>query len=226
MVAAGLIARGHDVIVLTSRYGVEDETNADVSLHTILVHVGSPPIGSFDFPWLRAHHLFRAEAANHRALRRSVDEFAPDIIHIWNMGGIGKDLITTAGTLAPVVCDISDHWPIRGLPSDPPVRGMIATALLARFLGHERAGMPGHPQPHQLINPYFTSKALRDMHVQAGLPVANAPIYCVTSMCRAMPVMPSAVLTPMEKPCVAVSWAVCAPTRRRTSCLRQRGCRW
>ena len=107
--------RGHEVVVLTSRYGVQDDQSvSEEGVHRLLT-----PVGFFGFPWVRAPQLFDIERSNHVALSNVAESFHPDVIHVWNMGGIGKDLLHRAHELAPLVSDISDHWVIRGIPSDP-----------------------------------------------------------------------------------------------------------
>jgi glycogen synthase len=42
--------------------------------------------------------------------------FQPEIIHVWNLGGLSKSLMFTLQTCGrPVVYDVSDHWIARSL---------------------------------------------------------------------------------------------------------------
>ena len=105
------------------------------------------PVGFFGFPWVRAPQLFDIERENHLQLATLAHDFQPDVIHVWNMGGIGKDLLHIAQAFAPVVSDISDHWVIRGLPSDPlrkwyqrhPLLSAAGSVPAIIYLGHKLA---------------------------------------------------------------------------------------
>ena len=85
------------------------------------------------------------------------------------MGGIGKDLLHLAHSLAPVVSDISDHWVIRGLPADPLRRWYDRHPLVAAAWKRSRQGLPGATagQP-SLGSAYFTSRYLRNTTAEAG----------------------------------------------------------
>lgn len=112
-VAEGLVARGHEVAVLTSdlrRPGVEDppgEAAAPVPVRRELA------------AWFRDEALYapaplerwRMERRSQGALRRALDEVDPEVVFVWQMGALSLGLLTTVvrrGT--PIVYAVFDDW--------------------------------------------------------------------------------------------------------------------
>ena len=113
-----IMAAGHDVHILTSEFLKEKPTTSvgfpeDKVTRKLRVH------GFFGFPWLPIQKLYALEKENHTVLQEAIAKVQPDIIHVWNMGGISKSLLhrLEAGTI-PVAYDISDHWIARSLKAD------------------------------------------------------------------------------------------------------------
>ncbi len=115
-IAAGLEHLGHEVIVLTSSYGLskpEHEGNIWRSLQP------SPPV-YFDrqrsfwsqlnqpFNYYRRFH----NAANARTLRQVVVATSPDILYIWEISGIGvNSLLKVLPDLnVPIVFHLGSYW--------------------------------------------------------------------------------------------------------------------
>ncbi len=182
-----LRARGHEIRVLTSSHGLAATADDGTVARTLRIH------GFFGHPWLPPHRLFGLERHNHRELRRALAEFRPDLVHVWNLGGLSKALILTLQAWGgPVIYDVSDHWIARSLRADVWLRwwneeaGGGAARLLRQVL--RATGLAGTVQrlapfgPWAAINfsrVYFCSAALRDITVAAGWPVAHgAVIYC------------------------------------------------
>ena len=106
---------GHEVRVLTSNHqvaGVETPPEPEVS-RRLRIH------GFFGHPWLPIHKLYALEKHNHAVLREELETFKPEVVHVWNMGGLSKSLLLRleAGAV-PVVYDVSDHWIARSLRAD------------------------------------------------------------------------------------------------------------
>jgi len=190
VVVNALRARGHDVTVLTSNHGLTDdapplnETGIERSLR---VH------GFFGHPWLGIRRLKRLEFHNNRRLREAINRFQPDVVHVWNLGGISKSLILTLQELnVPVVFDVSDHWIARSLVGDVSLRwwNQPQAPLSARLLRaiwtatDERrrwqAQAPTNPLSHiQFRRIYFCSRALREITRSKGYAVDHgAVIHC------------------------------------------------
>lgn len=171
-VVRGLRARGHAVRVLTSHFRCrrpEDTWDANGVCRGLI------PVGFFGFPWARAPRLQFIERHNQRLLRELSHGFVPDVILAANMGGIGKSLLRVAGHLAPLVTDISDHWPIRGIPSDPYADWAKRHPALHQRFGIDFLDLV-EPADPSLGTAYFTSRDLRDRTAAAGFPVAGSQI--------------------------------------------------
>jgi glycosyltransferase involved in cell wall biosynthesis len=115
-IAAGLEQLGHEVIVLTSSYGLskpEHEGNIWRSLQP------APPV-YFDrqrsfwsqlnqpFNYYRRFH----NAANARSLRQVVAATSPDILYIWEISGIGVNSLLKAlpDLNVPIVFHLGSYW--------------------------------------------------------------------------------------------------------------------
>ena len=108
-------ARGHETLVLTSNHTIEGRalpTESDVR-RTLRVH------GFFGHPWLGISKLAALELHNNEQLRSAVADFGPDVIHIFNLGGISKSLTYTIERLGiPALYFVSDHWLTQNLDAD------------------------------------------------------------------------------------------------------------
>lgn len=191
-----LRARGHDVQVLTSNHGVEpnaaplEETGVERSLR---VH------GFYGHPWLGIRELRGLEFHNNRILCEAVARFGPDVVHVWNLGGISKSLIFTLQQLnLPTVFDVSDHWIARSLVGDvwlrwwnqenPPLTHRVLRTVW-NLLGRRRkyqALAPTNPLRHiEFSRIYFCSAALRDITERKGYNVSHgAVIHCSVDIAR------------------------------------------
>jgi len=199
--------RGHTVQVLTSNHGVGESSTktpeSDIA-RTLRIH------GFFGHPWLGIRALADLELHNNRVLREAVSLFKPDVIHVWNLGGLSKSLCLTLQQLGiPAVFDVSDHWIARSLVADVwldwwnrsnpslPARCLrwFWTLTGARNRWSEIA--PTQPVCDvQFRRIYFCSRALRELTVDAGYPVQQGEvIYCSVDIQRfsGMPV-------PAERP--------------------------
>ena len=111
-----LKARGHDVRVLTSSHIVDGAETAKDEAHvsrSLRIH------GYFGHAWLNIWKLCKLELHNNSALRRAVADFKPDIVYVWNLGGVSKSLLLTLENLGvPVAIYMSDHWIARSLKAD------------------------------------------------------------------------------------------------------------
>lgn len=182
-----LTARGHEVRVLTSTHGVGHEAIEGRIARRLRIH------GFFGHPWLSPHRLFFLERHNHRVLREELTRFQPDIVQVWNLGGLSKSLILTLQKWGgPVVYDVSDHWIARSLRADVWLRwwngeagGLAAqfarAALRLTGLAHwvRRQAPFGRWAEVRFQRAYFCSAALRSLTAAAGWPVQTAEvIHC------------------------------------------------
>lgn len=191
-----LRARGHTVRVLTSDHragSVPAGPPEEGIVRQLRVH------GFYGHPWLGIRGLRDLEFHNHRVLRAEIAAFRPDVVHVWNLGGISKSLCLTLQRLGgPVVYDISDHWIARSLEADVwldwwnrphPSTAALWARRLATLTGRRRAWDAIAPtDPISAIRfprIYFCSRALRDLTAAKGYPVGHgAVIYCPVDTAR------------------------------------------
>lgn len=190
-ITESLKERGHDVAVLTSDHSVagagpEPSTSYRIERSLRLN-------GFFGHPWLGIHDLVGLEEHNNATLRKTIDRFKPDLVHVWNQGGISKSLILTLQSLdIPYVFDVSDHWIARSLKGDVWLdwwnrKETSLPARLQRGLWH-LDGKRKRLQEHAPTNPlthidfqriYFCSSKLRRITADAGYSVAHGEvIHC------------------------------------------------
>jgi glycosyltransferase involved in cell wall biosynthesis len=115
-VAEGLRARGHQVVVLTSRHGQDRLEKPDPAWVRRELHL------EMEFASLRNGLQFftsrkSRENENLLRLRRLVESFEPDVVFIWGMWNLPRSLAALAENLKPgrVAYYIGDYWPT--LPS-------------------------------------------------------------------------------------------------------------
>lgn len=185
-----LRARGHTVEVLTSNHGVTPNSPAP-SEHavsrTLRIH------GFFGHPWLGIRQLRELERHNNTILRDTIRRFQPDVVHVWNLGGISKSVCLTLQELnVPTVYDVSDHWIARSLVADVWLswwnrRNLSLPARLLRGFwtltgARKRWSRIAPTDPVSAIRfprIYFCSRALRDLSAGRGYRVEHGNvIYC------------------------------------------------
>lgn len=178
-----LAAAGHTVHVLTSDHRVDGRDARDQAqvTRTLRIH------GMYGHPWLPIHKLRALEAHNHRALREEIRTRRPDVIHIWNMGGISKSLLLHLEACGiPVVYDVSDHWIARSLRADVWLSWWNRPGALRRALGAtgirrltDRMTPTASWDTLRFKRAYFCSAFMRDFTAEKGWPVAHASvIHC------------------------------------------------
>lgn len=111
-VAEGLKYRGHEVSVLTSRRGVsmarEDPGPIFRWLHSEIDYQA----GQIPFQFLKGR--VRRANDNIAALDKALFRWKPDIVMVWGMWNLSRDLLThiDARESIPIVYYIADHWPL------------------------------------------------------------------------------------------------------------------
>ena len=190
-----LRARGHDVSILTSNHGVVGPETYDAFERgverSLRIH------GFYGHPWLGIHRLYQLEAHNNRILRNALARHAPELVYVWNMGGLSKSMLfTLREENVPTVFYLSDHWIARGLRTDVWLRWWNSNAAtLRQRLLRQMWTRLGLRQRCHAIAPtsaveqlkfrriYFCSRALRELTVRAGFAVDHgAIIYCPVDM--------------------------------------------
>ncbi|HEY3898857.1 MAG TPA: glycosyltransferase family 4 protein [Chthoniobacter sp.] len=196
VVVKALRARGHTVQVLTSDHGVGADTpvgnEPDVE-RSLQIH------GFYGHPWLGIRKLRALESHNNRRVRAAVARHCPDVVHVWNLGGISKSIIFTLQRLGvPTVFDVSDHWIARSLvgdvwlrwwnQQDPPFTHRALRTAWNTLGRRERWQLeaPTNPLRHMDFSRiYFCSAALRDITASKGYAVNHgAVIHCPVDTTR------------------------------------------
>lgn len=187
-VSERLRAAGHDIHVLTSNYQVRGRRCAPEPAVTRQLRIH----GMYGQPWLPVRRLHALEKHNHDTLRQAIAAVQPDLIHVWNMGGISKSLLLRLEHSGiPLVYDVSDHWIARSLHADvwlswwndhgSPARLVARKAL--EWLGVRRVLDQATPTASwdtlRFKHIYFCSAFMRDLTAARGWPVAHASvIHC------------------------------------------------
>jgi hypothetical protein len=107
--------RGHEIRVLTSRYGLSGEQrDAEVERRLMLN-------GAFEQPLVTSFgELKEIEEFNNGTVRDSIAEYGPELVYVWSLQGLSKSIIFTLRQLkVPTVYDVADDWMVNGLRSDP-----------------------------------------------------------------------------------------------------------
>ena len=187
MVVGELRARGHQVEVLTSNHIVpgkpSPETEPGVE-RSLRIH------GFYGHPWLSLAQLRKLERHNNDILLRSIEKHRPDLVYVWNMGGLSKSMVLTLQRLGiPTVYYLSDHWIARGFQSDVwlqwwnrpdslfPRRIARTAASLAGYRALWQRRAPTNPARHvRFQRLYFCSKALRKLTASAGFEVMHGAV--------------------------------------------------
>jgi glycogen(starch) synthase len=187
-VVNALRARGHTVQILTSNHRVENPKGAEDPQieRSLLVH------GFYGHPWRGIQSLAKLEISNNRILKSAIERHQPDLVYVWNMGGISKSILTTLErTGLPVAFYLSDHWIARGLAADVWINWWngngsrskkIARAVLSGVgvrAWLDRLAPTTKQSDLKFRRIYFCSKALRKITASAGFDVMHgAVIYC------------------------------------------------
>lgn len=173
----GLQARGHQVKVLTSSYGLDQPEDDGQIFRWLATDIGR------GFTTIR---LFRREFYNRRVFKRLAETFEPEIIYIWNLWQIPLSLVYLAqGLGVPVSYYIFDHWVAHLGEGDdwfrwwsrPPAPNPLkrwGRRLLERIFNANGVDTRVHPPDFQ--HAQFASHFLKQQALQAGKPVEKAKV--------------------------------------------------
>lgn len=111
-------ARGHVVVVLTSRFRAERAPQHEAYVRRTLFLESDPyhyrPLSLLPHLVHRAHH-------NRASLRRLITDFCPEVVFIWGMWLLSPQLAALAETLCPgrVAYYFAGYWPVNDFEGDP-----------------------------------------------------------------------------------------------------------
>ncbi len=194
-----LKASGHDIHILTSDHKVAGRQEIPQPHVSRKLRIN----GMYGNPWLPIQRLYTLEKHNHQTLAREIEAVRPDIIHVWNMGGISKSLLLRLeqGNI-PVVYDVSDHWIARSLRADvwlswwnapgsfarSALRGILTFTCIRSLIN--RTVPTGSWDNIKFSNIYFCSAFMRDLTASKGWPVTHAEVIHCGIETTAFPVKP------------------------------------
>jgi glycogen(starch) synthase len=173
-VASRLTDRGHEIEVLTSRYGMQLGTANGTRQVTRALYLQA------DIAYYRPVNFFLRrpyqEGANIRTLRKKIDQFHPDVVMIWGMWNLSHSLPYWAERWMPgrVAYYISNYWPndmdphtaYWQLPTRRPILEVIKRPLRAIALARLRK--EGYPPPLRFDHAVCCSRYVRDSLTKAG----------------------------------------------------------
>ena len=181
-VVEGLKQRGHTTLVLTSMHATDNRpVEVDEIYRSLYLEMDLVPLRhSLTFFTKRKAR----EKHNLQVLDRVLEKFDPDIIFIWGMWNLSRSLAGLAEARYPhkVIYRFATYWPTlpsqhefywrtpgRNWYSQLPKRvlGYVALAMLAREV---------QQYPLKFEYAICVSAAVRNVLVEAGVPVAHAQI--------------------------------------------------
>ncbi|MCX6043830.1 MAG: glycosyltransferase family 4 protein [Chloroflexi bacterium] len=111
-IAENLQASGHDLLIVTSRHGLEQHPAPEPAWIQRKLHL-EMELKSLRNGLQFFTHRCRKEQENLRYLRQCIDQFQPDVILVWGMWNIARSVPVLAEKLLPgrVVYYMGDYWP-------------------------------------------------------------------------------------------------------------------
>jgi glycosyltransferase involved in cell wall biosynthesis len=173
-------ARGHEVLVLTSTFGV----GAGVAEGHVrrLLHRPQDTASLVRFA--------RWESADNRELRRTIARFRPDVIYVWCIRQLFPSLhATLRASGVPVVFNIQDSWIPHQLadaekyrdlwrkPGSNPAKGLAKAVVRGLYgLGHPTRMRPITWDDVDTRRIVFCSRFRLDQHVASGWPLGEGRV--------------------------------------------------
>ena len=170
-----LVQLGHDVAVLTTESGVEDDSY-DYHVYRVLKKYS---YGATPKNWGFFRRLYFAVRDNY-IFKRIVKKYKPDILYLWHCAGISRSLIPELFDLAiPTHVDVSDKWVYKVSREWGPIYGFLSgtsSSTLKKFIkrcllkilpifsfGLLRAS---YSIDLKRVKGYFTSRWNKEFHVK------------------------------------------------------------
>jgi glycogen(starch) synthase len=117
-VTEALRLRGHEILILTSSHGLRTEQrDPEIERRLQLNGVyGHPAVtGVMELKPIEIH--------NNDVLRETLEQFKPNVVHVFSLYGLSKSLIFTLyQSKVPTVYDVFDHWLSANVREDPWLR--------------------------------------------------------------------------------------------------------
>jgi glycogen synthase len=177
--ATQLMTRGHEIAVVTSRYGVP----ADAASEQGIARALHRPQDSASLMQLVAW-----ESADLRFLAEKLGAFPPDVVYAWNLLQLFPSVHRALkDARAPVVYNIQDSWIPRHLQSAEErrnawhapgggLRGLARRATGRLLQGLGRGERPATVDDVPLEHVIFCSGYQHEQHLALGLPLGEGPV--------------------------------------------------
>jgi glycosyltransferase involved in cell wall biosynthesis len=179
-IVEGLAERGHELVVLTSTYGIASPA-VEGNIHRKLVFLAYRKggyLGLFTYlPW--------KEMRNNHVFMETYHSFRPDILYVWGTLGISRSILFLAQSEdLPICYYVFDHWVTQWCTSDPWIdfwsgnpSNFIET--LARLFLKKFSKWAGYQTEFGTLNlqyAQFASHALKREALSAGYAVESARV--------------------------------------------------
>jgi glycogen synthase len=182
-IAGTLQARGHSIKVLTSQYGITQGylSETDVIRSLFL---------QADIDWYRPKDFFTKrsiqERHNSNELRKALKHFSPDMVVVWGMWNLSRNLPHLAEVLMPgrVVYYFASYWPIDEdvhleywkVPARRFITELVKRPL--RYFAISKLEREGYPPKLQYQNAMCCSQYVRNELVTAKIvPTTTGVLY-------------------------------------------------
>jgi glycogen(starch) synthase len=205
-VVNALKMRGHEMHVLTSRYGLSmEQRDPEIARRLRLNGIFEQPLAT------GFNELKELEIHNNQVVRETIANFLPELIYVWSLAGLSKSLIFNLRlTNIPTVYVVGDDWLSDGIREDPwldwwnrpktsvahgmlrkvmestaqrdrlnevaPTRMMKGYERVPELFGDAVKSEPGSIGAFHFERLYFCSNALRARAEQTGFRVAHAEV--------------------------------------------------
>jgi glycosyltransferase involved in cell wall biosynthesis len=178
--ATNLQARGHQVSVLTSTYGVVGPRQDEPGVYRRLGLES-------DRYYYRPHQALRYWPNKHSnwvAIQQVCTEVAPEVVVIWGMWNLSRQVAASAERLAgsKVVYYLADVWPVEPSAHEAYWEGTadsLAGRMFKRFLrAPARFALRGEWRPYRLRYEHVVASCqfTRDELIKAGLPIEHGEV--------------------------------------------------
>jgi glycosyltransferase involved in cell wall biosynthesis len=180
-VALRLQQRGHTVHILTSRHGLDGSVPSERDVtRTLYLQADVHHYRPLDFFLRRAHQ----ERSNRRELQRAISRLNPDLVVVWGMWDLSRNLPHWAEQWMPgrTAYYISSTWPVEAdihedywqLPAGHRITEVIWRPVRALALWQLRR--TGYPPKLRFEHAVCCSQFVRNTVVQAGVVPASAGV--------------------------------------------------
>jgi glycogen synthase len=181
-VAERLRQRGHQVFILTSNYGVNKNNLGEMNIYRLINEEMDirTYLSSLRF-FIGRHQRLNENLAT---LRKIVAETKPDILCIWGMWNINRQLLALAENIeeCKVVYYFADYWPTLPDANTQHFRGggrRLVTRLPYYLIGRLALFFLAFEKPVQPLkfeHSICVSKAVRDGLLSKGVPISDIQI--------------------------------------------------